>query len=472
MAKQFLNRTLGFRSLSAFALVAAVCTMPLRADDTATKTANRDGVEVTGKLESIDGARVLTVWGKPHERGFAHGYLLAPDIVALLDGYLRETVTDTAEFEQRAQAFLRMMSLLPRYQDEVRGMLEGIQKRLGDTARISSLDRAITYDDLFTVACIPELSRLACSSFAAWGSLTGDGGTVCGRNLDWHGIKALHGTELIIAHLPDDSTRSRGWVSVTWPGFAGALTAMNDAGVCGSLHDVPALRPTMPFGFTPRAMALREALEAAGDDTAIEKFTAVFKKRIVLVGNNIPVAWPHKPDGGKPFAVIEYDGNLAMDRGVTVRQDEYPPADGEANRATMKRHSRKTMIDPPPRYSDKPAQRTETYSKQEFLICTNHYCLRAAPQSCDRYEKLQDQLVTCSQRGIPVDPSRAWELLRSVACDGSRLETHHSVVFEPNRRRLHVAFAKDGKPAPACKPVSFNVDALTARGLAKPAASP
>lgn len=472
MAIQHSTRHAGIRSWALCAFIALAFGIPVRADDAPKKADVRDAVEVCGKLETIDGARVLTLWGKPHERGFAHGYLLAPDIVSLLDGYLRETVTDPAEFEQRVQAFLRMMSLLPRYQDEVRGMLEGIQKRLGDAARIATLDRAITYDDLFTVACIPELSRLACSSFAAWGSLTGDGGTICGRNLDWHGNKALHGTELIIAQLPDDSTRSRGWVSVTWPGFSGALTAMNDAGVCGSLHDVPALRPTMPFGFTPRAMALREALEAAGADAAIEKFTIVFKKRLVLVGNNIPVAWPYKPEGGKPFAVIEYDGNLAMDRGVTVRQDEYPPGDGEANQATMKRHARKVLIDPPPPYTDKPAQRTERYSKQEFLICTNHYCLRAAPPSCDRYEKLYDQLVVCSQRGIPVDPPRAWELLRSVACDGSRLETHHSVVFEPNRRRLHVAFAREGKPAPACKPVSLNVDALTARGLVKPAASP
>lgn len=472
MNPQQTPRWFQFRICLAYALIMTVSAALLRADDAPKPATHPVKVEVTGRLDSIDGARVLTVWGKPHERGFAHGYLLAPDIVSLLDGYLRETVTNPAEFERRAQAFLRMMSLLPRYQDEVRGMLEGIQKRLGDAARIAVLDRAITYDDLFTVACIPELSRLACSSFAAWGSLTGDGGTICGRNLDWHGIQALHGTELIIAHLPDDSTRSRGWVSVTWPGFSGALTAMNDAGVCGSLHDVPALKPTMPFGFTPRAMALREALESAGGDTAIEKFTTVFKKRIVLVGNNIPVAWPHKPDNGKPFAVFEYDGNLAMDRGVTVRQDEYPPADGEANPATLKRHSRKVLIDPPPPCSDQPAQRTETSSRQEFLICTNHYCLRAAPQTCDRYEKLYDQLVVCSQRGIPVDPARAWELLRSVACDGSRLETHHSVVFEPNRRRLHVAFATDGKSAPACKPISLNVDALTARRLAKPAASP
>ncbi|MCH8970332.1 MAG: hypothetical protein IIA66_14595, partial [Planctomycetes bacterium] len=37
--------------------------------------------QVTGKLETVDGLRVLTVWGSDYERGFAHGYLLANEII-------------------------------------------------------------------------------------------------------------------------------------------------------------------------------------------------------------------------------------------------------------------------------------------------------------------------------------------------------------------------------------------------------
>ncbi len=43
-------------------------------------------IEVNGTLSTIDHVRVLRVWGTPQERGYAHGHLLAKDIVAVFDG--------------------------------------------------------------------------------------------------------------------------------------------------------------------------------------------------------------------------------------------------------------------------------------------------------------------------------------------------------------------------------------------------
>ena len=40
------------------------------------------------RLAEVNGLRVLRLWGEPAQRGYAHGYLLAADIVALLDRYL------------------------------------------------------------------------------------------------------------------------------------------------------------------------------------------------------------------------------------------------------------------------------------------------------------------------------------------------------------------------------------------------
>ena len=38
--------------------------------------------------------------------------------------------------------------------------------------------------------------------------------------------------------------------------------------------------------------------------------------------------------------------------------------------------------------------------------------------------------------------------------------TYHSVVFEPDKRLMHVAFTEDGKKAPACKKVTLDVAKL------------
>ena len=43
---------------------------------------------VNGTLTEIDGMPVLRVWGTPRERGYAHGFLLAEQIVPLADGFL------------------------------------------------------------------------------------------------------------------------------------------------------------------------------------------------------------------------------------------------------------------------------------------------------------------------------------------------------------------------------------------------
>ena len=44
--------------------------------------------QVKGELTSIEGKPVLRVWGTHYEMGYAHGYLLAPEIVAMLEDYM------------------------------------------------------------------------------------------------------------------------------------------------------------------------------------------------------------------------------------------------------------------------------------------------------------------------------------------------------------------------------------------------
>ncbi|MGB2988317.1 MAG: hypothetical protein WBE26_20800, partial [Phycisphaerae bacterium] len=55
---------------------------------------------------------------------------------------------------------------------------------------------------------------------------------------------------------------------------------------------------------------------------------------------------------------------------------------------------------------------------------------------------------------------RAWNMLGGVSIEG--IITHHSVVFEPNKRLMHVAFAENGKHAPKCKAVTLDVAKLLA----------
>lgn len=382
--------------------------------------------EVRGTLTEIEGVRVVHLWGSPRDRGFAHGYLLASDIVRLLDGYLGGGKVDgrVLSYQSLALPMTKLMRLSPTHEVELQGVLAGIEARLGAPAQVPALGRTLGYEDLVAINCIPDITSFGCSSFAVWGPLTADGGTLVGRNLDWNRLAALEDSQVVVVHAPRQDPKGLAWLSVTWPGYIGCLTGMNAEGVTACMHDVGAGPPSVMTGFTPRGLALREAIETARAASAMEDVAELLRHRTCAVGNNLPVGRPYHGTAA-PSVVFEYDGRLADTKGVTVRE---------------------------------PGERF-------YQLCTNHYVKRAAPRPCDRYETIDHRLAASAEQRKPLDQSGAWATLRSVARPAgleSRLLTYHSVVFEPNARRLHVAFCGSGRPAPANQPATLRLDDLLA----------
>jgi len=391
---------------------------------------------IDGRLTTVDGIAVLTVWGTPHERGFAHGHFLAPGLIALLDAYLADTELSggPARYEATTQLVPLMMKIRPVYQEELRGLLAGVESRLGGKTTVPRLGRKLAIRDLVTVNCIPDSAGFGCSSFVAWGRLTADGDTISGRNLDWNVSDALLEGQVVVVHVPEAGNGTLAWVSVGWPGLIGCLTGMNAEGVTVSMHDSWGGEPAGTMGFTPRALALREALETAKPGTAQADILAVFRKRTVAVGNNVGVALPHRAGeagASAPSIVFEYDGVTMRTGGVTVRLPE--PAGKSRRRGGA------------------------------YQVTTNHYRQRAEPERCGRYKKIRRALGAAEKSSEPIDIAAAWRILSSVAQPGRRdggLATYHSVVFEPDKLKMHVALTAGGKPAPDCKHVTLDIAAL------------
>jgi hypothetical protein len=97
-----------------------------------------------------------------------------------------------------------------------------------------------------------------------------------------------------------------------------------------------------------------------------------------------------------------------------------------------------------------------------FLACTNHSRQRYEPRPGIRYPKLNTGLerIAGSKEKYHLTVKRAWNMLKGVSIEG--ILTHHSTVFEPNKRLMHVALAEGGKHAPQCKKVTFDVAKLIA----------
>lgn len=415
--------------------VAALCSALVFCFATTTRAAGPDLASTDhGKIRNVNGIRVMRVTGGPRDRGHAHGYLLARDILDLIDGFLAaEKISGgPRQFEALSRNLDHIMEIPSPYLVELDGMLAGIEKRLDGETTIPKLGRKLTRNDLVAMNCIPDSIGFGCSSFAAWGKGTTDGNTIAGRNLDWHAIDSLKTSQIVVAYVPEAGSSEAAWISVTWPGMTVCLTGMNEHGVTVSMHDAFVGTTKNAVGLTPRGFALRAAIESARPEHVEADVLGVLSRLRVLVGNIVPVASPRQGDS-VPSLVFEYDGARKNSRGVTVRHPAKDDAETPDGRASA-----------------------------EFQVATNHFRERRKSERCGRYSQLANGLSKIDGKS-ELTIEGAWELLKRVSMGDGGLVTYHSVVFEPNAMRMHVSYSTEQESAPNGRRGTLKVDKILRR---------
>lgn len=129
---------------------------------------------------------------------------------------------------------------------------------------------------------LQDLALVGCSSFAAWGDQTEDGNMIIGRNFDFYVGDEFAKNKIIAFVNPDDGHK---FMSVTWGGFIGVLSGMNDQGLTVTINAGKSKFPLVAK--TPISLVTREILQYA---STIEEAIAVAKKREVFVSESILVA--------------------------------------------------------------------------------------------------------------------------------------------------------------------------------------
>ena len=387
--------------------------------------------------------RILKLSGTPRERGLKHGKKFAREILKLMDAFIKaEHLSGGArQYERNLTRILHVMTIPPLFRDELEGLFEGIRAATKGKMKIPALKRNMKLEDVIAMNCIPDSAGFGCSSFAAWGAMTQRGDTIVARNLDWNYIPQLAKHQVVIVQMPDPENKRLGWASVTWPGQIGCFTGMNQEGVTVCMHDVDSGPPRQQSGFTPRSLILRETIECARADTAQRDVLNVLKDHDVAVGNNIPVGAPYRDLSKEtPFTVFEYDGRSSvgggpapLNEGARLRRAGDSMNGSAANRAAP------------------------------FQIATNHYRNRGgALEKCHRYDTMNQSLLAREESSRPLTAADAQRLLGEVDVvprgAKSGILTYHSVVFEPNRRTLQVAFCNGKRPAPESKWNSLNLN--------------
>jgi hypothetical protein len=225
---------------------------PLPAAHGARQVLAREG---KGRLERIEGTRVLFLEGTPEDMGRQHGVLLKAEARALLERVLYG-VGVVSSFEKGRWFFREIEQAEAR----LRPHIDPRQLRELDALAAAA---GLPKEEVRLANVFPELFH--CSGFALFGEATADGALYHGRILDYLRGVGLEPNATVMVLKPD---QGHAWVNIGYAGFIGSVTAMNEKQI--ALGEMGG-RGEGDWDGKPMAQLVREVMENAGTlDEAVE----------------------------------------------------------------------------------------------------------------------------------------------------------------------------------------------------------
>ena len=381
---------------------------------------------VNGDTLSVEGKKILKVWGSHYERGYATGYLLGDKIKEISESYFLQTFfsANSYFYESTRTYFLDNFQIEEKYNSETEGMIDGMIE--ADVILFSEiLGRDIDANDILLSNAIVDLAALGglnldyefgCSSLSSWGNntildpeLSGD--LVITRNMDWTPHTALIENHILAVHFPSEADEVN-WLSFTFPGFIGGLSSINENGLCafmnmGNHNEHPNINT-----FHPILLSIRNGIEIYdydGDYTITpEDVQAAIEDNYQLSGSIIHTA---NQESG---LIIECNNQ----NGIVARDDN-----------------------------------DNTVIPIEHLAATNHFRELYSPTACYRYNDIADSLSSSSD----IDINRSWDLLAGAAGVSNNL---HTIQYAPSLDMIKWSTAKIGIPAYQIEPTIFDTEEL------------
>ncbi|TNF23890.1 MAG: hypothetical protein EP314_08645, partial [Bacteroidetes bacterium] len=383
-----------------------------------------DGIDLSSEsVSEKDGLRELNgswyhqnqygLWeayikGKPYERGKAFGLLAQKQVVSQEVSFIAQ-IRKLVPSEWFLNSLKYGVVFFNRNLDE--HVTEELQKEILGVSESFSDDydfigdkysRILNYHAAHDIGhALQDLSIVGCTSFAVWNHYSSDSSLIIGRNFDFYMGDDFAKDKIILFMKPESGYA---FASITWAGFMGVVSGMNEHGLTVTLN---AAKSSVPNGAkTPISLLAREILQYArtiDEAYAIAASRSTFVSESILVGS----ATDHAA------AIIEKSPD---------RLDIYRPNDSR-------------------------------------LVCANHYQsetfkndpvnLKNIEDSDSEYRfKRMDQLLAAH---IPVDAQKTVEILRNQkGLDDAELGmgnpkainqllAHHGVVFQPEKRLMWVS---------------------------------
>ncbi|MFY0253896.1 C45 family autoproteolytic acyltransferase/hydrolase [Chitinophaga sp. 30R24] len=119
---------------------------------------------------------------------------------------------------------------------------------------------------------------VGCTSFGTWNDQSADSNLIIGRNFDFYMGDAFAEDKMVVFYRPD---KGHNFMFVTWGGFTGVVSGMNDKGLTVTIN---AAKTNVPTGAaTPVSLVAREILQYAAN---IAEAWQIAQKRKMFVSES------------------------------------------------------------------------------------------------------------------------------------------------------------------------------------------
>jgi hypothetical protein len=393
--------------------------------------------EINGELAEFEnGVRVLRLWGTNYEMGYAHGYLLGPEVLHMMEVYAFPPPDTGTWLYDLARSFVMNNFEYPLdFREEAQGVLDGMIAS-GVEAFVPVLGRNLEVEDIMTFTSLPEVAGLLCTTVIGWGAATSsvpeiEGTLIAAHNTD-HVIEpdeAFYIGEkgILFVYHPSGEDKQP-FISVTYPGFMGLVAGVNASGIGllmnRGLYEVPPsewdLDPKMAPGtwYAREALALRD-IDSDGAENILD-IMAFYDDVRVFTPFLVQVFGP--VDGNDPPTVTMEINNATR----TVRYPEEDPIFSPDIMLTLNWEDKLL-----PERTGRPEMRY---------------------QSSNYYINIMYQRVLSEQN--------LWHFLRQMSGQDPFSITAHSTLFLPDKRKLALSLWSDFENTPATNHAWFDFDEL------------
>ncbi|MEP6747829.1 MAG: C45 family peptidase [Bacteroidota bacterium] len=238
--------------------------------------------------KSNSGLYELYVEGKPYERGVVNGKL-TQELVQRQEDHFSEQISKMVP-SNFYRHFLKYMigwfnrhladNVTEEYKEEIYGISNAASEKYDYIG--TNYERILNYHAAHDIGhALQSMALVGCTSFGTWGSAS-DSNMIIGRNFDFY-VGDKFAEDKIVAFF--NPTEGHKYMTVTWGGFIGAVSGMNDQGLTVTIN---AAKTSIPAGSaTPVSLVATEILQYAKNT---EEALAIARKRKMFVSESFLVA--------------------------------------------------------------------------------------------------------------------------------------------------------------------------------------